>query len=67
MILFLFFSWRGGGGLRVWGSRGLNRWRWERVCVSSGVGGFEPYINKYLFLVVGGVGDTWIYLNFCIF
>jgi hypothetical protein len=22
---------------------------------------------KYLFLVVGGVGDTWIYPNFCIF
>jgi len=28
--------------------------------------GWVQAIN-YLFLVVGGVGDTWIYLKFCIF
>ncbi len=35
---FYFYFFLEGG--RVWGSMGLNRWRWERVCFSFGVGGF---------------------------
>jgi len=37
LFYFLFFL-EGGG--KVWGSRGCNRWRWETVCFSSGVGAF---------------------------
>jgi hypothetical protein len=33
-----------------------------RVCFSFKMGGFQVF--KYLFLVVGGVGDTWIYSKF---
>jgi len=45
---FYFFPW---GGVLV-----VNRWRWERFCFFFRSGWVQAF--NYLFLVVGGVGDT---------
>jgi hypothetical protein len=40
----------------VWGSRGLNRWRWERIRFSSGVGWGRFSFNAP---VLKCIGDHW--------
>jgi hypothetical protein len=50
---FYFYFFRGGG--MGWGSRGLNRWRWEMFCFSSGVGGSQLLIIYFWLLEVYGI------------
>jgi len=62
VFFFFIFFLRGGGGCGVLGvligggGKGL-------FFLGSGWG----LALKYLFLVIGGVGDTWIYFKFRIF